>query len=226
MSAYKDALALDRHSPPSRVTLAAELLERCEGIVLVEGLVALRPTATAILCEVIDSAAAAHRCAEEYRVLVENAARCLEKSDLRKFLPDRPLRWVVVDEYGTRLAYDWLADGRRMVRRGRILLVQRSGYRHWYLITVLCGQHRRGAGLTDSFKPTPLRGTAQFRCLGARGKVHAKSSCLLQLRSACRTGRRRASAHLHLPLPGLSTPNRQCLCGAGQVSPRKRPALR
>ena len=102
MSSYKDALALDRHSPPSRVARAAELLERCEGIVLVEGLVALRPTAAAIRCEVIDPTPAAHRCEEEYRVLVENAARCLEKSALRELLPNRPLRWVVVDESGTR----------------------------------------------------------------------------------------------------------------------------
>lgn len=109
MSAYKDALALDRNSPPNRVARAAELLARREGIVLVAGLVALRPTAAAIVCEVIDPSPKAHRCEEEYRVLVENAVRCLEASALRKCLPDRPLRWVVVDDCETEAVELWRA---------------------------------------------------------------------------------------------------------------------
>lgn len=104
---YKDALTLDRDSPPSRVARAAELLERGEGVVLLEGVLALRPTAAAIRCEVIDPSPGAHRCEEEYRVLLENAARCLEQSELRKALPARRLLWVVVEDDGTGIVESW-----------------------------------------------------------------------------------------------------------------------
>ena len=38
------------------------------------------------------------RCEEEYKVLLENAARALASSRLGRRLPDRPLRWVVVED--------------------------------------------------------------------------------------------------------------------------------
>jgi hypothetical protein len=104
---YNDALTLDRDSCPSRVARAAELLERSAGVVLLEGVLALRPTAAAIRCEVIDPSPGAHRCEEEYRVLLENAARCLEKSELRKVLPNRRLLWVVVADGATGIVESW-----------------------------------------------------------------------------------------------------------------------
>lgn len=92
---HVDVLTLERDSPIDQLARAAELLERCAGAVVVEGLVVLRATEEAILCEVIDPTPSAHRCAEEYRVMIENAARCLERSGISRRLPDRPLRWLV-----------------------------------------------------------------------------------------------------------------------------------
>jgi len=109
MSAYKHALAIDDNSSEPRLALAAGVLERCEGVVMLDGVVALRPTPDAILCEVIDPEPAAHRCAEEFRVLVENAARGLAGSKLASRLPRRPLRWLVVDDYGTGVIQVWPA---------------------------------------------------------------------------------------------------------------------
>jgi hypothetical protein len=67
----------------------------------------LRPSAREIRCEVVDVAPAAHRCEEEYKVLVENAARALERSKLAAMLPRRPLRWVVVEAHGDGFVAAW-----------------------------------------------------------------------------------------------------------------------
>jgi hypothetical protein len=109
MSAYKHALAVDESSSEQRLALAADVLDRCEGVVLLNGVVALRPTPSAILCEVIDPVPTAHRCAEEFRVLVENASRDLAGSKLASRLPRRPLQWLVVDDYGTGTVELWPA---------------------------------------------------------------------------------------------------------------------
>jgi hypothetical protein len=101
MSAYRDALAIDDASSEQRIALAAELLSSGRGVVLLEGMVALCPTADGILCEVIDPMPSAHRCAEEFKVLVENAERTLSASKLGGLLPRRPLKWLVVEDYET-----------------------------------------------------------------------------------------------------------------------------
>ena len=109
MSAYKDALVVDETSSEQRLALAAEMLDRCEGVVMLDGVVAIRPTPGAILCEVIDLMPTTHRCAEEFKVLVENAGRGLARSKLATRLPARPLRWLVVGDYGTGTVELWSA---------------------------------------------------------------------------------------------------------------------
>jgi hypothetical protein len=109
MSAYRDALIVDDNSSDQRLDLAAAVLDRCEGVVLLDGMVALRPTPRAIICEVIDPAPAAHRCAEEFKVLVENASFSFANSKLEERLPSRPLEWVVVDDYGSGTVELWPA---------------------------------------------------------------------------------------------------------------------
>jgi hypothetical protein len=98
MSAYKDALTIDDTSPEHHLVLAAEMLERCTGVVLLNDVIALRPTPTAILCEFIELLSTFHRCAEEFKVLIENAQYALARSALSSRLPRRPLRWLVVED--------------------------------------------------------------------------------------------------------------------------------
>ena len=69
--------------------------------------IVLRPGVREIRCEVVDSTPAAHRCEEEYKVLVENAARALVRSKLGALLPDRPLRWAVVEQRGNGMVEVW-----------------------------------------------------------------------------------------------------------------------
>lgn len=83
-----------------RVARAAEVLASGTGVVLVEGIVALRPSAHELLCEVIDPIPSAHRCANEYKALIENAQRALETSKLGSLLPDLRRKWLVVEEFG------------------------------------------------------------------------------------------------------------------------------
>ena len=107
MSAYRDALSIAADSSEQRVALAAELLASSDSVVLLEGMLALRPTSHCILCEVIDPMPNSHRCAEEFKVLVENAARALEASRLGKLMPAQPLRLLVVEDYGTGTVEIW-----------------------------------------------------------------------------------------------------------------------
>jgi hypothetical protein len=109
MSAYKDALVVDDTSSDQRLDLAGQVLAQCESVVLLYGVVALRPTPGEIICEVIDPAPNSHRCAEEFKVLAENAGRALSGSRLAARLPSRPLKWVVVDDYGTGTVELWHA---------------------------------------------------------------------------------------------------------------------
>jgi hypothetical protein len=109
MSAYKDALVVDETSSEQRLALATGVLDRCEGVVMLDGVAALRPTLRAILCEVIDPMPTAHRCAEEFKVLIENAERGLARSKLANRLPARPLRWLVVEDHGTGTVVLWPA---------------------------------------------------------------------------------------------------------------------
>ncbi len=66
---------------------------------MLEGIATL-PGVREIRCEIPAPTSAAARCEEEYKVLVENAARALRSSRLGPHLPDRRLQWVVVDGAG------------------------------------------------------------------------------------------------------------------------------
>jgi hypothetical protein len=107
MSSYRDALVIDDDSPDERIALAVANLGSGQGVVLIASSLALRPTQAGIRCEVIDPMPGAHRCAEEFKVLLENAARALAASKLGRLLPDRPLRWVVVEVRGNATLELW-----------------------------------------------------------------------------------------------------------------------
>ena len=66
MSAYKDALNIDASASDHRLASAAEVLGGRNGVVMFDGVLALRPTQAELICEVIDPAPSAHRCATEY----------------------------------------------------------------------------------------------------------------------------------------------------------------
>ncbi len=102
-----EAFVVDDTATPERLAQAAELLIRCTGVVLLMPAIVLRPSVREIRCEVVDPAPAAHRCEEEYKVLVENAARALVRSKLGALLPDRPLRWAVVEQRGSGMVEAW-----------------------------------------------------------------------------------------------------------------------
>lgn len=107
-----DALHVDEDSTAGQLDLAAQRLARCEGVVVLAGTLALRATATALTCEVIDPAAGSHRCAEEFKVMIEDAGRRLAASRLAERLPRKALHWVVVDrrQSGTATLYSARQD--------------------------------------------------------------------------------------------------------------------
>ncbi len=109
MSAHERTLVVDDSSSEPCLAEAAQVLERCEGVVVLDGVAALRATPRAIVCEVIDPMPGAHRCAEEFKVLLENAGRALAGSRLAGRLPGRPLHWVVVERYAAGAPPIWPA---------------------------------------------------------------------------------------------------------------------
>lgn len=102
-----EVLVISAGASEQRLALATDLLERCEGIVILEGVGTLTPKSDCIECAVADPAPGAARCEEEYKALVENAARALSATKLGAHLPDRPLRWVVVDDDGMGVIELW-----------------------------------------------------------------------------------------------------------------------
>jgi hypothetical protein len=106
---YEDALVIDDSSPEQRLALAGEMLETCSGLVMLDGVVALRPLPGVIRCEVIDPTPSAHRCEEEFKVLVENAGRRLGASRLASRLPRRLVQWLVVEDGETGIVELWTA---------------------------------------------------------------------------------------------------------------------
>ena len=102
-----DALVVDDTATPQRLAQAADLLDRGTGVVMLMPAIVLRPGVHEIRCEVVDPTPAAHRCEEEYKVLVENAARALVRSKLGALLPERPLRWAVVAQRGSGMVEAW-----------------------------------------------------------------------------------------------------------------------
>ena len=106
---YEDALVIDDASSEQSLEQARALLERSEGMVILDGRIALRPGPDAMHCEVIDPEPESHRCAEEFKVMVENASRRLAASKLASRLPRRPIRWLVVEDRGTETVELWAA---------------------------------------------------------------------------------------------------------------------
>lgn len=101
MSSASDILSLGDDASEERLALAVEMLTRRSGVVLFEETILLRPEGGHLLCQVLDPISSAHRCANEYEVLVENARRLLDASRLRKVLPRLPKKWSVVEGDGT-----------------------------------------------------------------------------------------------------------------------------
>jgi hypothetical protein len=95
-----DSLVIDKSSPDSQLKQAEARLFNGSGNVVLSGIATLRPGTREIHCEVVAPDSVAARCEEEYKVLVENAARALRASRLGPQLPDRRLRWVVMDGTG------------------------------------------------------------------------------------------------------------------------------
>lgn len=71
-----------------------------ESIDVIKGELTLRVSGDVVVCELTDPDPTVHRCAEEYRVMVENAARRLEASGALARFPGRLCRWRVVDAAG------------------------------------------------------------------------------------------------------------------------------
>ena len=90
-----------------QLALAADALAHGESAVILEGIATLTPGPDAIECSITEPIRGASRCEEEYKVLVENAARALRASPLGSRLPARRLRWAVVDDDGTGVVELW-----------------------------------------------------------------------------------------------------------------------
>ena len=110
MSAYRHALVIDESASVARLNLATELLANGESVVVLDGVVALRGADREILCEVLDPMPSVRRHSKDYRNMVENAERGLKQSSLVRHLPNKPLRWIVVEDYGTGTVQRWPAD--------------------------------------------------------------------------------------------------------------------
>lgn len=95
-----NSLVIDESSPDAQLEQAGARLLNGSGDVVLSGIATLRAGPREIHCEVAAPDPAAARCEEEYKVLVENAAHALRSSHLGPHLPDRRLRWVVMDRTG------------------------------------------------------------------------------------------------------------------------------
>lgn len=109
MKEEQKILNLNAGSSNQRIRQAAEIVKKRRGIVVFDKILALRTTHNSLMCEVIDPTPDAHRCVNEYEVLVENAQKTLAGSELEQLLPDLPRRWSVVDKHGTGTRVLWHA---------------------------------------------------------------------------------------------------------------------
>jgi len=82
------------------VARAVEMLASGASVALFDGTLILRSMPGHLLCEVVDPAPSARRCENEYEVLVENAQRALETSNLGALLPRLRRSWVVIGDTG------------------------------------------------------------------------------------------------------------------------------
>lgn len=95
MTKAAPCFAINDKSSEEQLLAAATSIRSGEGRVVFGDLVVLSATPNEICCEVVDPTPGAHRCAMEFEVLKENAARALEGSRLAALLPARPWRWIV-----------------------------------------------------------------------------------------------------------------------------------
>jgi hypothetical protein len=101
------SLVIDDTSSVTQLAGAGALLRSGRGSVVLVGIATLTAGAREIRCEIAAPISAMARCEEEYKVLVENAARALRASRLGPLLPDRRLRWVVMDGTGDNAVELW-----------------------------------------------------------------------------------------------------------------------
>ena len=109
MSIDGDTLTLENGASDQRFALAAKALAAGESVVVFEGALILRPARGELVCEVVDPAPSARRCANEYEVLVENAQHALEGSKLSALLPHLRRSWLVVGDTGSGTMELWRA---------------------------------------------------------------------------------------------------------------------
>jgi hypothetical protein len=104
-----DTLVIETGDTDPSFVLAARTLAAGRSVVMFDGTLVLRPACGELRCEVVDPTPSAHRCANEYEVLVENAQRALEASKLAALLPQVQRRWLVVGDTGAGTAELWRA---------------------------------------------------------------------------------------------------------------------
>jgi hypothetical protein len=97
MGAYKDALHITGEETGSRASLAVDALTTRRGVVVLDGLLALRPEADHITCEVIASSMAP----SQYRSAIEDGQSLLNRSTIFNAISGTTLLWVLVEDYGT-----------------------------------------------------------------------------------------------------------------------------
>jgi hypothetical protein len=102
MSAYKDALHITSDESGSRLALAQDLLGTGQGVVVLDGFLALRPTPEGLLAEVISDGAS-----RDPAALVGAARSLLDQATL--VLHVQPYAFLVVDDYGTGTSEIWRA---------------------------------------------------------------------------------------------------------------------
>jgi hypothetical protein len=105
MSAYKAALHIKSDESGGRLVLAQELLATGQGVVVLDGVVALRPSGSELLCEVI-----ADGSETDFGSVVASARELLATSTLGRSATQRNLQWLVVDDYGTGTQELWRAS--------------------------------------------------------------------------------------------------------------------
>jgi hypothetical protein len=110
MSAYRDALHIEIDASPGRIDLAASLLRRSEGTVVLSERIALRPEPHRILCEVIVDSHDPRKSSQEYESLVDAARELLNASPLGRAISKRKLEWVVVADDGKGTVELWKAS--------------------------------------------------------------------------------------------------------------------
>ena len=106
MSAYRNALHIKSDVSGDRLTLAKELLSTGQGVVVIDGALALRANGNEILCEVISGGQGADLSSE-----VADAKNLLLRSTISLLTtPGLDLQWNLVEDYGTGTQELWRAS--------------------------------------------------------------------------------------------------------------------